>query len=257
MRPAEALLVDLVRHSPEMRDVLAVLVTEDMPHSFTRIVHEIRLRRATAIGANSAAHLTAVGLGILFIGGLVRTKREGFVATEAGHEVQLRLQKAPSALRLAEPVQIHEIETTAREGTNPMNHDNIIMTTADHAELSSVVALNGKISSRMKFEMRLLENELGRAKIVQPEELPQDAVTMNSRVGLMDLASKERMEFTLVLPRDAEIDQGKISVLTPLGTAMLGYRVGDEFDWHVPYGIRRLKVTNVYFQPGAEWKKAA
>jgi regulator of nucleoside diphosphate kinase len=59
------------------------------------------------------------------------------------------------------------------------------------------------------------------------------------------------------LPRDAKIDEGKISVLAPLGTAMLGYRAGDEFEWHVPYGVRRLKVTKVYFQPEAELKKAA
>ena len=138
-----------------------------------------------------------------------------------------------------------------------MNNENIIMTAADHADLSSVVAYTGKISGRAKFEMRLLENELKRAQIVTPDDLPQDVITMNSRAELLDLESKERMQFTLVLPRDAKIEEGKISVLAPLGTAMLGYRVGDEFQWHVPFGIRRLKVTNVYFQPEAEARKAA
>jgi len=80
---------------------------------------------------------------------------------------------------------------------------------------------------------------------------------MNTRVELLDLESGEHMEFTLVLPRDENINDGKISVLAPLGTAMLGYRVGDEFQWHVPYGIRRLKVTCIHFQPEAELKKAA
>jgi regulator of nucleoside diphosphate kinase len=138
-----------------------------------------------------------------------------------------------------------------------MNDDNIIMTAADHAELSSVVALTGKVSSRMKFEMRLLENELKRAQIVEAEDLPRDVITMNSRFELVDLETKERMQFTLVLPRDANIDEGKISVFAPLGTAMLGYRVGDELQWHVPHGIRLLKVVDVYFQPEAELKKAA
>ena len=138
-----------------------------------------------------------------------------------------------------------------------MNHDNIVITAADHAELSSVVSLAGKVSSRMKFEMRLLENELKRAKIVGAEDLPPDVITMNSRAELFDLETHERMQFTLVLPRDANIDEGKISVLAPLGTAMLGYRVGDEFEWPVPHGIRRLKVTDVYFQPEAQQKKAA
>ena len=138
-----------------------------------------------------------------------------------------------------------------------MNDENITMTAADHADLSSVVALTGKVSDRAKFEMRLLENELKRAQIVAPDDLPQDVITMNSRAELLDLESKERMQITLVLPRDADIYEGKISVLAPLGTAMIGCRVGDEFQWHVPYGIRRLKVTSVYFQPEAELKKAA
>ena len=138
-----------------------------------------------------------------------------------------------------------------------MNDDNIIMTAADHAQLSSVVAFTSQVSSRAKFEMRLLENELKRAQIVALEDLPHDVITMSSRAEFLDLETNERMQFTLVLPRDANIDEGKISVLAPLGTAMLGYRVGDEFQWHVPYGIRRLKVTNISFQPEAELKKAA
>ena len=90
----------------------------------------------------------------------------------------------------------------------------------------------------MKFEMRVLENELKRARIVEADDLPRDIITMDSRADLLDLQTRERMQFTLVLPRDANIDEGKISVLAPLGTAMLGYRVGDEFQWHVPHGIR-------------------
>ncbi len=138
-----------------------------------------------------------------------------------------------------------------------MNNRNIIMTAADHAELEAVITFTGKVSERARAELNALEGELKRAEIVEAEKIPSDVITMNSRAELLDLETMERMQFTLVLPRDAKIDEGKISVLAPLGTAMLGYRVGDEFQWHVPYGIRRLKVTNVYFQPEAELKKAA
>lgn len=138
-----------------------------------------------------------------------------------------------------------------------MNNENIIMTVADHAELNSVITFTGKVSERAKWELRLLENELKRARIVAPDEVPPDVITMNTRAELLDLESGERMELTLVLPTDENINDGRISVLAPLGTAMLGYRVGDEFEWHVPYGIRRLKVTRIYFQPEAELKKAA
>ena len=138
-----------------------------------------------------------------------------------------------------------------------MKNRNIIMTAADHAELEAVIAYTGKVSQRAHAELNALEGELKRAKIVEPEDIPSDVITMNSRAELLDVESKERMQFTLVLPRDAKIEEGKISVLAPLGTAMLGYRVGDEFKWRVPYGVRRLKVTNVYFQPEADLKKAA
>ena len=139
-----------------------------------------------------------------------------------------------------------------------MNEQNdIILTARDHAELSSVIAVTGKVSQRVKWELRLLENELKRARIVAPEEVPPDVITMNSRAELLDLESGERMEFTLVLPVDENINDGKISVLAPLGTAMLGYRVGDEFVWHVPHGLRRLKVIKLHFQPEARLKKAA
>ena len=139
-----------------------------------------------------------------------------------------------------------------------MNEQNdIILTARDHAELSSVIAVTGKVSQRVKWELRLLENELKRARIVAPEEVPPDVITINTRAELLDLETGERMEFTLVLPADANINDGKISVLAPLGTAMLGYRVGDEFVWHVPHGLRRLKVIKLHFQPEASLKKAA
>jgi len=138
-----------------------------------------------------------------------------------------------------------------------MKKPNIIMTAADHEELSYAIAAAGKLSQRGRAEMRALEAEIARAEILEAKYLPPDVITMNSRAELLDLDSGERMEFTLVFPSDANIEAGKISVLAPLGTAMLGYRVGDEFEWHVPYGIRRFKVNHVYFQPEAELKKAA
>ena len=80
---------------------------------------------------------------------------------------------------------------------------------------------------------------------------------MNSRAELLDLEISKQMEFTLVFPSDANIEAGKISVMAPLGTAMLGYHVGDEFAWIVPYRVRGLKVTAVHFQPEAALAIAA
>ena len=59
------------------------------------------------------------------------------------------------------------------------------------------------------------------------------------------------MVYALVFPQDADLAQGKISVLAPIGTAMLGYRVGDVFSWQVPSGERRIKVEAILYQPEA------
>ena len=134
----------------------------------------------------------------------------------------------------------------------------IIVSSVDHQELSGVIAAAGRLSERGRGEVVALEHELARAKIVAPGDLPPDVISMNSRAELRDLQTGERMEFTLVYPADANIEDGKISVLAPLGAAVLGYRVGDEFEWVVPYGLRRFRLTAVHFQPqGATMAAAA
>lgn len=138
-----------------------------------------------------------------------------------------------------------------------MKKQAIIMSAADHGELRCVVAAAGRLSKRALEEIVALERELNRAEIVAPGDVPADVITMNSRAELLDLETAERMEFTLVYPADADIDEGKISVLAPLGAAMIGYRVGDEFRWSVPYGERRLRVIAVRYQPEAEFNRLA
>jgi regulator of nucleoside diphosphate kinase len=70
-------------------------------------------------------------------------------------------------------------------------------------------------------------------------------------VSLIDLDSAEEMVLTLVFPRDADLNQDKISVLAPIGTAVLGYHVGDTIEWEVPDGTRRLEVRKIIYQPEA------
>jgi len=92
---------------------------------------------------------------------------------------------------------------------------------------------------------------LRRAVIVDPKDVFNDVITMNSRAEMRDLETGETVAFTLVFPSEANIDEEKISVLAPIGAGMLGYRVGDEFEWSVPGGLRRMKVMKVEYQPEA------
>jgi regulator of nucleoside diphosphate kinase len=94
-----------------------------------------------------------------------------------------------------------------------------------------------------------LEQELDRAMIVDPKKVPPNLVTMNSQVRLEDLETGEEMVYTLVYPEDADYTHNKISILAPIGTAMLGYRVGDIFEWKVPDGLSKMKIKEILYQP--------
>jgi regulator of nucleoside diphosphate kinase len=96
-----------------------------------------------------------------------------------------------------------------------------------------------------------LDEELDRAQVVKPEEIPHDVITMNSTFRLSDLDTGEEVVYTLVFPANADSGNRKISILAPIGTAVLGYRVGDTVEWEVPAGIKRLKVSQIVYQPEA------
>lgn len=99
--------------------------------------------------------------------------------------------------------------------------------------------------------LKNLATELQLGKVVSPREVPGDVITMNSRVCLVDMDTGEEMVYTLVFPDDADLSQGKVSILAPVGTAMLGYSVGNTIEWEVPAGIVRLKVKEILYQPEA------
>jgi regulator of nucleoside diphosphate kinase len=96
-----------------------------------------------------------------------------------------------------------------------------------------------------------LERELERAEIVRPARIPPDVVTMRSRVRVRDVRNGAENVYTLVFPCEASVADGRLSVLAPIGTALLGYRQGDIIEWPVPAGMRQLEVAEVLFQPEA------
>jgi regulator of nucleoside diphosphate kinase len=128
----------------------------------------------------------------------------------------------------------------------------IIITEADFARLSTLLQSEfAKIISPVEH-LDDLRAELKRARIVRREKAPRHVVTMNSMVTLRDLETGERETYTLVYPDQADIANNRLSVLAPVGTAILGQRVGDEIRWRVPSGWRRLKVQRIVTQPERE-----
>jgi len=121
---------------------------------------------------------------------------------------------------------------------------------SDARRLRGLLAVHGEASVRDEEHLRQLEMELERATVLESADVPSDVITLQSRVEVLDLVTGQRNQYRLVLPSNARVASNRISVLAPLGTALLGYREGDEVSWRMPGGVRRLLVERVR-QPSA------
>lgn len=130
-----------------------------------------------------------------------------------------------------------------------MNDRHIVITQYDLDRLREL--MRDMEGGRGRSDLRGLSGELDRAQIVAPAEVPPDVVTMNSRVVLKDIDTAEEVEIALVFPGDADMKAGAVSVLAPVGTAIIGYKRGDTVQWPVPSGLRRLRIERIVYQPEA------
>lgn len=123
----------------------------------------------------------------------------------------------------------------------------ITISSLDAARLEKMIAALG---SRQIPNIDDLEFELDRANIVAPEEMPPDVVTMNSKVIFRMESSNTEFALTLVYPGQVADGEGEISVLAPVGSALLGLREGDEISWPKPGGgLLKVRILKVIYQP--------
>jgi regulator of nucleoside diphosphate kinase len=132
-----------------------------------------------------------------------------------------------------------------------MNNKSIQITEFDFQRLNRLLRQAQHSDYRGSEYLAELQAELDHAQLVSSHAISQEIVTMNSKVVLLDLATRKEETYTLVFPEEADLSQGKISILAPIGIAMLGYGIGDTFEWEVPAGKRRLKVKRIIYQPEA------
>ena len=124
----------------------------------------------------------------------------------------------------------------------------IYVTTHDYERLSALADFYQ--SRRRGVLVDFLIDELERAELVPAAAIGHNVVTMNSRVRIMDPDTGERRTVTLVYPGEEDSDRGKISVVTPMGTALLGLREGTRMDWRTLDGRRKsISVLEVQYQP--------
>lgn len=127
----------------------------------------------------------------------------------------------------------------------------IYITQQDASRLREWLRISGHRHDKDRENLDVLRRELERAHLIEPDEVPPDVVTMHSRVRLADPQTNQKMCCTLVFPEDAVATHERISVLAPLGAAILGCRTGDVIRFEVPGGRRTVRVLDVLYQPEA------
>ncbi len=132
-----------------------------------------------------------------------------------------------------------------------MRKRRIYITDSDMQRLQKLLEGAHGWNQRDREYLEDLEDELDRAVLVSSRKVPPDIVTMDSELRVKDLNTGKDMTIQLVFPSEADYEQGKISIMAPIGTALIGYGVGDTVEWEVPAGIRRLKIEEVLYQPEA------
>lgn len=142
--------------------------------------------------------------------------------------------------------------TNLNEWESPVVIDTLILSSNDIQRLEPLLnRVELGHDDSLPDHLAALADRVGLCRESTSAAVPADVVTMNSRVRLRDLGSDEEVEYELVFPKDAEAGEGKISVLAPVGAALLGARVGQVIDVSTPRQARRLLVHALEFQPEA------
>ncbi len=132
-----------------------------------------------------------------------------------------------------------------KKGAMRENHDLPTISSTDYARLAGI-ATSGMRYRRIPSTARLLSGELRRARVVHASELPDDVVSMHSTVEFTDGITDRVRRATLVYPGEEDGGSGRISVLSPLGAALIGMAVGQSMRWHsATHGWRTLRVIRV------------
>ncbi len=127
----------------------------------------------------------------------------------------------------------------------------IIITELDNQRLNKIIDDVVQHDSNEKKHIQMLKNELSHAKIVAPDEIPNNIITMNSKF-LLSIGDTDEELYSLVYPEQADIANNNISIMAPIGTAILGYKEGDTIEWQVPDGKIKIKVIKILYQPESE-----
>ena len=129
--------------------------------------------------------------------------------------------------------------------------EKIIISKQDSTRIHNAIR-DAKLKNTIKKEdAEKLLAELHSAKIVPSAEVPKDVVTMNSIVKIHFENNTKPVQFQIVYPEQANMKENKISIFSPVASALIGYRVNDEIDWVIPSGMTKIIIDEIIYQPEA------
>ncbi len=130
-----------------------------------------------------------------------------------------------------------------------MAKPNIIVSSQDLHRLETMLEHYDKLTPTMQH----LEDELARAEVVEPQQVPANVVSMNAKVMVVIAPATQATEITLVYPHDFRGDKGQVNILAPVGAAILGLAEGQEIEWPQPDGhLMKVKIEKIIYQPERE-----
>lgn len=128
---------------------------------------------------------------------------------------------------------------------------NIVLSKTDFLRISKCIEKSIATKTIDANEAQKLLSELKNASIVKPEDIQPDVVTMNSIVEISFAGKKDLMQLQIVYPHNANIKEKKVSILSPVATALIGYSEKDEIEWIVPSGLTKIRIERIIYQPEA------
>lgn len=125
----------------------------------------------------------------------------------------------------------------------------IYITNIDRDRIKKILEKMSENSQAPVKSVDKLDGELSRAVVVDSQQVPRDVITMNSK-ALLQL-NDENIEVSLVYPDDADLSAMKLSIFSPIGTAIFGYKEGNTVEWEVPSGTSKIHIKKILYQPEA------
>lgn len=125
----------------------------------------------------------------------------------------------------------------------------LIINKLDYSRIKNCINDAKQVRSISASDAENLIKELDQAKVVDPKKIPANIVTMNSIVKISFLNTMRQVEFQIVYPNQADLKRNKISIFSPIATALIGYKVNDEIEWIVPAGPTKIRIDSIVYQP--------